>query len=104
MVLDDRDLEVWRLISEVPFVSLPVAIVCMLLNILLPGLGTCITACLSKETTSKTQLFIGLLQFLTSVVLIGWVWAIMWGVLIVRRSLRGEVTAFPRGNVSVGYS
>ena len=61
LVVDDKDREVWRLTTDVPFVSMPVAGVCMLLNILLPGFGTWVAACASRETISKTQLFIGLL-------------------------------------------
>ena len=46
-----------------------------------------IAACAATDTVSKTQLTIALIQFLTSVVLIGWIWAIYWGYLMVMKSM-----------------
>ena len=45
-----------------------------------------IMTCASKENISKTQLFVGVLQFLTSVFLIGWIWALYWSYLSARRA------------------
>ena len=45
MVVDDVDRRVWALISDVPYVSKPVAIVAAILNFLFPGLGTVVAAC-----------------------------------------------------------
>ena len=86
MVVDDVDRQVWALVSNVPYVTKPVAIIAAILNFLLPGFGTMIAACASNETVSKTQLTIALIQFLTSVVLIGWIWAIYWGYLLVMKA------------------
>ena len=60
MVVDDVDRQVWELMSNVPYVNKPVAIVSGIVNIVFPGFGTWITACVGGDTTSKTQLSIGL--------------------------------------------
>tara|TARA_B110000285_G_C14857315_1_gene482853 strand:+ start:211 stop:438 length:228 start_codon:yes stop_codon:yes gene_type:complete len=75
MVVDDVDRQVWELMSNVPYVSKPVAGVSAIFNVFFPGFGTWIVACVGGDTTSKTQLAIGLVQFLTSVILLGWFWA-----------------------------
>ena len=54
MVVDDRDREVWRLITEVPYVSMPIAGIALVINFVLPGFGTWIVACCSRESVSKT--------------------------------------------------
>ena len=70
------------LVSNVPYVSKPVAVVAAIFNLLIPGFGTVIASCAADQNVSKTQLLIGLLQFLTSFVLIGWIMSIYWGYLI----------------------
>ena len=71
MVIDDVDRQVWELISNVPSVGKPVAVVQALFNFILPGTGTWITACAANENVSKTQLTIGMFQLLTSFILVG---------------------------------
>ena len=44
----------WMLVSNVPYVSKPVAIVCAVLNLLIPGLGTAIAACAADQNVPKT--------------------------------------------------
>ena len=61
MVLDDVDKQVWDLVTNVPFVSKPVAIVSAVLNVFLPGFGTLFAACAAPENVSKVELSIGLL-------------------------------------------
>ena len=67
--------------TDVPEVNIYVVPVHAFFNLVLPGIGTMIMTCASKENVSKTQLFIGVLQFLTSVFLIGWIWALYWSYL-----------------------
>ena len=86
LVVDDVDRQVWELVSNVPLVSKPVAIVAAVMNVLLPWFGTAIAACASEDIVSKGQLTIGLIQFLTSFVLIGWIMSIYWGYLIFMKS------------------
>ena len=90
MVVDDIDRQVWALVSNVPYVTKPVAIIAAILNFLLPGLGTAIAASAASDNVSKTQLIIALIQFLTAVVLLGWIWAIYWGYLLVMKAMDAQ--------------
>ena len=54
MVVDDIDRQVWALVSNVPYVTKPVAIIAAILNFFLPGFGTMIAACAATDTVSKT--------------------------------------------------
>ena len=54
MLIDDSDKQVYYLVSNVPHVSKPVAVVQAILNFLLPGLGTMVAACASETNVSKT--------------------------------------------------
>ena len=65
------------------------AYICLTLNVLLPGTGTILCACLGDVDINKTQFSVGILQLLTSVYLIGWGASLYWGYLIVVRS-RGD--------------
>ena len=62
------------------------AIVCLLLNTLIcPGLGTIVHACMGPHPAKG--IIYGILQFaFTWVFLIGWVWGIIYGVNIVKKS------------------
>ena len=82
LVVDDMDRQVWMLVSNVPYVTKPIAAISAFLNLILPGFGTILAACMADQNVSKTQMFVGLLQFLTSWILIGWICAIYWGYLI----------------------
>ena len=102
MVVDNLDRQVWALVSDVPYLSKPVAIVAAILNFLLPGFGTALAACAADDTVSKTQLVVALIQFLTSVVLIGWIWAIYWGYLLVMKAMDKQAANMrgPMGGMS----
>ncbi|KHJ46382.1 hypothetical protein D918_03435 [Trichuris suis] len=89
------------LYSSIPFLPLPVAIVSLLLNILLPGSGHSgtILAGLAVAVVGKPRLTVqegriilsvvinicvGIFQFITTTFfLIGWFWSITWGGLLV---------------------
>ena len=87
LVVDDVDKQVWDLVTNVPSVSKPIAIGSAVVNVIIPGFGTMIAACASSDTVSKVQLVVGLLQFLTSWLLIGWVLSLYWAYLIVMKAL-----------------
>ena len=44
--ISDEDLRVWELVTDVPVLKNVTAYVCLILNIILPGVGTLISACL----------------------------------------------------------
>ena len=81
-VIDETDKNLWLLITNVPFCEKWVAIVMCILNVLLPGVGTMIAACAGSGVVKKAQIVIGLLQFFTAYILIGWIWSIYWGYLL----------------------
>ncbi|CAG5135832.1 unnamed protein product [Candidula unifasciata] len=85
--------------DSIPLMSKCTAVVCLLLNVILPGSGT-LTAGLSVLCCSQVRpkgdskghcilinAGVGLLQFLlTFVFLLGWIWSIMWGVAFLAMS------------------
>ena len=85
--VDEEDQKFWIMLVNVPQTHKAIAVLCLLTNILLPGFGTMFAACGGyTDTVSKTQLAIGVVQFLTSFALVGWVLSIYWGYLIVRKA------------------
>ena len=82
----------WELVSEVPEVANLWAYICLVLNILIPGTGTMVASCVGKENfADKTQMIVGIFQLLTSIYIIGWIWSICWGVMIVKNSKGGHL-------------
>ena len=61
------------------------AVLCLVLNIFVPGFGTIINAYQSHHNRG-TGVCIGILQFLLTVFLIGWIWSIVYGINIVHQS------------------
>mmetsp|Transcript_7866 Transcript_7866/g.7349 ORF Transcript_7866/g.7349 Transcript_7866/m.7349 type:complete len:92 (+) Transcript_7866:32-307(+) len=60
------------------------ALICLILNILWPGLGTMINACYGDHVGAG--ICYGLLQMLTCILLVGWIWAIVYGCKILDKS------------------
>ncbi|XP_072027704.1 protein stum homolog [Amphiura filiformis] len=100
--------------SAVPCMPFPMAIICCLLNIFTPGLGTFISAftvfcCGFTETTPCKaffwNLFAAILQAITFIFIVGWIWSISWGMTFVTLSdeyrhekLRGKKNYKPAGS------
>ncbi|XP_062595693.1 protein enabled-like [Saccostrea cucullata] len=84
----------------VPAMPRPMAILCCILNFLVPGLGTIIagfTVCCCARSEDMTgceklssfciSFWIGILQILTlPVLLLGWIWSCIWGVSFIGMS------------------
>lgn len=77
--------------DSIPAMMKPMAILCLIFNIVIPGLGTFISGlsvlCCSKvrlkeQTKQKVVLvnsWVALLQFVTAfILLLGWIWSIVW--------------------------
>ena len=63
------------------------AIFACVINIIIPGSGTITAACMTdEEKVSKTQIYIGILQFLTSIVIVGYFWSWYWAYLLVAKA------------------
>ena len=67
------------------------AVLAAVLNFLLPGAGTIFAACYTETYVSKTMVTVGVAQFLTSFLIIGWILSIYWGYLIVMKALNVNV-------------
>ena len=76
----------WDLIRTVPYCNKIIATISCILNIILPGIGTIVAACAGSGVIQKTQVLIGVLQFLTAYILIGLFWSWYWAYLIVIRA------------------
>ena len=58
--------------------------ICLVLNIIWPGLGTIINACYGKHAC--TGVLIGLAQLFLTIFFIGWIWSIVYGCKIVEKA------------------
>ncbi|XP_070577371.1 protein stum homolog [Ptychodera flava] len=84
--------------AAVPCMPLPIAIICCLLNICTPGIGTLISAftvfCCGKTGNPERapcvdfwlNILSALLQIITFPVIVGWIWSIFWGMTFVTLS------------------
>ena len=59
MVISPQDMRAWELMRNVPELQAIWAYVCLALNIIFPGSGTMLCACLGDININKTQLAIG---------------------------------------------
>uniref|UniRef100_T1JGT2 Protein SPEC3 n=1 Tax=Strigamia maritima TaxID=126957 RepID=T1JGT2_STRMM len=83
--------------KAVPTMPLPLAIVCCVLNVFLPGTGTLVSAFAvwchyATEYENKSRAFANnvlaaFLQVLTLVIIVGYIWSILWGVTFVTLSI-----------------
>ena len=98
----DDDL-IWEKLRNVPKLSKPIAIFCGVINLFLPGTGTITAACMTvEETVSKTQLIVGLMQFLLSLLIVGYFWSWYWAYLLVAKAF--EIGEFATNRTPVGSS
>lgn len=61
-----------------------IAIVCGIINIFLSGIGTIVAGALDGDTA---DIIIGLIQLVLIIIIVGWVWSIVWGVLMIIKGL-----------------
>ncbi|GMT11664.1 hypothetical protein PFISCL1PPCAC_2961, partial [Pristionchus fissidentatus] len=89
--------------EAIPFLPVPVALVCLFLNIFIPGSGTILSGILAlcmgqprinmkegrKLVTLVVNFLVGVAQFFTITFLfVGWFWSIAWGGLIIIHSMQ----------------
>lgn len=88
--ISDADRRVWELLTDVPKLHWALAYGLALLNVFFSGCGTMVSSFLGEGGLNKTQLFVGLFQFLTSVYFIGWVLSVYWGFKLIMKASRTE--------------
>ena len=90
-LVNEADKELWSIVSDVPRLTEVWPYICAILNVVLPGAGTMLASCVADTTSwSKTQIFVGVLQMLTAIYLIGWVWSIWWSYLILAKAMQDK--------------
>ena len=62
-------------------------LVILILNVFSGSLGTLLSALIDKKGLNTAALLVWLLQFLLSFIIIGWVWGILHGYAIYRKSV-----------------
>jgi hypothetical protein len=65
-------------------------VICAVLNVGLAGSGTVLAGCLVDKTWNKTQIIVGLMQFMTSPYLIGWGFSIYWSYLLFLKATKDQ--------------
>ena len=76
--------------ASVVKVQEPMHIVCFILNIFLPGVGTIISAFMGSDGLNTSALVFGLLQFFLAWTLVCWIWSIVHGWWIYEKSSTGS--------------
>lgn len=71
--------------------------VVLLLNVIMPGVGTIFAALNSPELMTETIL-VGIFQFLTAFIVIGYVWSIAWSIELIKRNKEAEIVHEDRGD------
>jgi hypothetical protein len=77
---------------------------CAVANLLIAGLGTVICAFLTDKNINKTQLWVGLMQFLTAPFLIGYLLSIYWSYLMITKVGKTESELAPLNSGTPGRS
>ena len=54
MGISNHDLRVWELVTNVPALNNIYAYICLGLNVIFPGVGTMVCACLGDASINKT--------------------------------------------------
>ncbi|XP_045187275.2 protein stum homolog isoform X3 [Mercenaria mercenaria] len=94
------------LFKSMPKLPLAAAVICCLLNIIVPGFGTLISAftvlcgaptALNRKTAAFLfNLLSAFLQMVTFIIIVGWVWSILWGMNMVTLAMNwGEEKRTP---------
>ena len=73
-----------RLKNHLPELNKVLAIVILVLNIFFPGVGTMCLYCIAGFKTE--YLWVGLIQLVTALCVVGWIWSVLWGVILVTKS------------------
>uniref|UniRef100_A0A6U5CUD0 Uncharacterized protein n=2 Tax=Hemiselmis andersenii TaxID=464988 RepID=A0A6U5CUD0_HEMAN len=81
--------EAWQKTKDqaVPSVPRGLGLLCLIFNIILPGWGTIIASVQAGDAATG---LLGVVQFLSSALLVGYIFSVWWGILIFNRSKHHE--------------
>ncbi|XP_072907611.1 protein SPEC3-like [Hemitrygon akajei] len=104
-----------KITTAIPYMSRPMAVTCLLLNIIVPGTGTILagftlvccsdpgTPTGSRSSDERLALFclnvwVGVSQLFTvPFLLVGWLWSIVWGIMMINLSYEQTNAGVVRG-------
>jgi hypothetical protein len=72
----------------VPRIEKSQALMCLIFNIFIPGVGTMIGSLLAPSGCDLCSFIYGFLQFCLASMLVGWVWSLIWGLLMYQSSFQ----------------
>ncbi len=81
MKVEEPDRALWRLVTTFPRIPLPIKYLLLVINMFFPGIGTILYALGGYRPISKTQLVIGVMQYATKWMILGYAWSVIWGIL-----------------------
>ena len=81
-----------RIRDNLPSLNPALAVLLLVVNIFLPGVGTMILGCINGACNWQ-HIIVGVLQMITAGIIVGWIWSIWWGILLVQRSSSNQATA-----------
>jgi hypothetical protein len=74
----------------------PNGILALVLCILLGGLGTIIVGAIDDRGNNKMNIILlGVIQLVLTFILVGWIWAVIWGIMVFVRSTDTAGTGQP---------
>ena len=74
---------IMKLKDELTPMKSPMGVILFIVNIILPGIGTIINSFMGSKFNS-TNCIVGLVQLLTCIIIIGWIWSIWWGIVMLQ--------------------
>ncbi|XP_007892557.1 protein stum homolog [Callorhinchus milii] len=107
-----------KMTGAIPHMSTSLAVICLVLNILAPGTGTVLSGfsllCCSEPRTLPSHkssdetlalvclnVWVGIAQLFTvPFLLVGWLWSITWGVMMVNLSCERKSPAKPQTTIA----
>lgn len=76
---------------DTPVVAMDRALICLVINILVPGIGTIVAGVLGN----KPQIGKGIAQLVLTIVIVGWIWGVVTGVQLLQNAKWQETNAAP---------
>ena len=84
----------WEALKEMPCLAFPLNFIALIMNVIFPGTGTML-ASFFFNGCSKAMFIIGIIQAMTSVFIVGWVWSFYWGYLLCTNKKKDDHQLLP---------